>query len=141
MVTAAPPSQVTAGTPFGLVISVGTRTASDADSGFTGSVTVTLYNQANVDLGTQTKPVHGGAATFSGFTLDEAAAGYTFTVTSTASGTSSADYNKCLFVVAATPTQVIVTSAVLQDMHHGRQDVLASQSSSKISFENLASEL
>ena len=110
MVTTAPPSSVTAGTGFGLVISDG-QSASDVDSTFTGSVTATIYNSADVNEGTETETAVKGVATFSGLTLDQAGSGYTITVTSSASGAPTSITTGPFDVVAAAPTQLIVTSS------------------------------
>ena len=87
-------------------------------------------------MGTQTQQVHGGAATFSGFTLDEAAAGYTFTVTSTASGAPPAITTNAFSVVAAILTQVIVTSAMPPTITAGRMFSVTVELEDP--FENLA---
>ncbi len=109
MVTTAPSSPVTAGAGINLVISDG-QSASDVDSTFTGSVTATIYNSANVNEGTQTVTARNGVATFSGLTLDQAGSGYTIAVTSSAIGAPASITTNSFAVVPGTPTQLILTS-------------------------------
>ena len=103
MVTTGPPLAATAGSGFGLVVADGVS-ASDVDTGFTGSVTVTLLNQANVPVGTQTQTAVAGVATFSNLTLDTAGGGYTIRVTSSAAGAPPSITTSPFIVVAAAPT-------------------------------------
>ena len=80
------------------------------DSTFTGSVTATIYNSADVNEGTQTVTARNGVATFSDLTLDKAGTGYTIVVTSSASGAPASITTNSFAVVPGTPTQLIVTS-------------------------------
>jgi hypothetical protein len=109
MVTTGPPLAATAGSGFGLVVADGVS-ASDVDTGFTGSVTVTILNQANVPVGTQTQTAVAGVATFSNLTLDTAGGGYTIKVTSSAAGAPPSITTSPFIVVAAAPTQLILNS-------------------------------
>jgi streptogramin lyase len=97
---AAPPIAATAGVGFGLTVLVG-ASAADVDTAFHGSVTATLFNQAHVAVGTQTVTAVGGLATFTGFTEDAAGSGYTFSVTSSASGAPPAITSSPFTVVRA----------------------------------------
>jgi streptogramin lyase len=107
---AAAPIAATAGIGFGLTVAVG-ASASDLDAAFDGSVTATLFNQADVAVGTQTMTAHGGVVNFTGLTLDAAASGYSIAISSTASGAPAPITTNTFTVVPAAPTQVIVTSA------------------------------
>jgi autotransporter-associated beta strand protein len=69
VVTAQPPSSVTAGAPFGLVVAAEDGLG-NVDASYSGSVTVTDYDQTLA--GTTTLTAVDGVATFSGLTLDQA---------------------------------------------------------------------
>jgi streptogramin lyase len=115
---AAPPLAATAGIGFGLTVLVG-ASASDVDTAFDGSVTATLFNQADVAVGNQTVTAHDGVANFTGLTLDAAASGYSIAISSTASGAPASITTNTFTVVPAAPTQVIVTSALPNTINAG----------------------
>jgi len=101
VVTTQPPASVTAGTPFGLVVSAEDGTPS-VDTTFTGNVTVTDFYQTLG--GTVTVQAVAGVATFSGLTLTQADSFAYLYATST--GLSSA-YTNDFSVVAAAATQLV----------------------------------
>jgi hypothetical protein len=102
VVTTAPPSTVTAGTPFSLVVAAEDGQG-NVDTSFRGSVTVTDYYQT-LD-GTTTVSAVNGVATFSGLTLDNASS-YNFLYV-TASGLPTV-YTSSFTVTAAPATQLVV---------------------------------
>ena len=77
VVSAQPPSSVTAGQPFGLGVTVEDRFG-NVETGYTGSVTVAIStNPGAAKLGgTLTAAVDQGIATFTGLTLDQPGTGY-----------------------------------------------------------------
>jgi hypothetical protein len=80
-VTQPPPASLTAGSPFGLTVEA-QLASGKLDSSFNGTVTVALASDPGGATlgGTLTATASGGIATFSGLTLNTAAAGYTLTV-------------------------------------------------------------
>ena len=77
VVTGAPPSSLTAGSPFGLVVKA-EDTFGNVISSYQGSVT--LSDDQNDLAGTLIVPVSNGVATFSGLTIDQAWAGETLSL-------------------------------------------------------------
>jgi large repetitive protein len=81
LVSAQPPSVVTAGAPFGLTVSALDAFGNLATS-FTGSITVALSGAGGPPLnGTLQMTATSGMAVFSGLSIDLAGAGYTLTAT------------------------------------------------------------
>jgi hypothetical protein len=110
VLTAAPPSSITAGSPFGLDVAI-----QDADgnlvTNYSGEVSVSLVSNpggagAGV-AGTLTVPVSGGTATFSGLSLNRAASGYMLQVSSGSLVPAPAG---TISVTPAAPAQLIVTA-------------------------------
>ena len=87
VVTAQPPDSVTAGSGFGLTVTLEDNSG-DVISSFDGNVSVGLSNNpGGADLGgSLTVTAHDGVATFSGLTLDKAATGYTLLVSADSQG-------------------------------------------------------
>ncbi len=90
VVTTPPPATVTAGNPFGLVV-----TAEDGsgktDTSFTGNVTVSLNNSTTTNatlVGTTTVAAVAGVATFSGLSVDEAGDDWTLSVNAVGAATA-----------------------------------------------------
>ena len=108
VVTAQPPTNVTAGTGFGLVV-MAEDGFGNVDSTFTGSVSLTLANNPNGATlgGTVSVNSSAGVATFSGLTLDKAGTGTT--LQASGAGLSSATTG-AITVAAALATQLIVTT-------------------------------
>ena len=108
IVTAGPPSTVTAGDSFGLTV-----TAEDAfgnvATGFEGNIAVALKNNPGATSlgGTPGLTPTSGVATFSDLHVDKAASGYTIQVTST--GLSSATTGS-FDITPATASQLAVTT-------------------------------
>jgi hypothetical protein len=107
-ITIQPPASVTAGSAFGLTVTV-ENSSGDVATNYIGSVTISLDdNPGDGTLeGTLTVPVVDGVATFSGLTLDAAGTGYTIEATNgyVPSVTSSA-----FDVTPAAASQLVVTS-------------------------------
>jgi hypothetical protein len=101
VVTAQPPSQVTAGAPFTLTVKV-EDAGGKVDASYSGGVTIALLsNPGNSTLGgTLTLTPQSGVATFTGLTLNIAAHGYTIQTTSTG-----------LAAVATNPFDVVPAAA------------------------------
>jgi hypothetical protein len=108
VVTSQPPASVTAGNGFGLVVSAEDRFGNIATS-YTTSVTVALTtNPGSTTLGgTLTATPSGGVATFAGLTINTAAIGY---VLSASSGTITTAISNAFNVIAAAPSQLVVSS-------------------------------
>jgi hypothetical protein len=110
MLTQAPPSSATAGTPFGFSVAI-----ADADgnlvTSYNGEVTVGFLSNAggagSVLSGTLTVPVSGGTATFSGLALDRAASGYQLQV---ASGSLVPASTGTINVTPAAAAQLVLTT-------------------------------
>ena len=106
VVTTQPPANVTAGTPFGLVVTAENEDGS-VNTSFNGSLTVTLnnydYDNPGGTLGgTLTVPAVNGIATFSGLTVDQASYDHAPTITSDSlPAVTTNDFN----VTAAAATQ------------------------------------
>ena len=107
-VTSEPASGVTAGTTFGLAVSVEDAFGNLATS-FEGAVTVSLASgPGGASLGgTLTTVAVNGVATFSGLTLTEAGAGYTLKASS---GSFAPATTSAIGVAPATPVQLVITS-------------------------------
>jgi len=90
VVTASPPGNVTAGSSFGLSVSVENANGS-TETSFDGSVTVALASNPGGSVlgGNFTILAHNGVATFSGLTLNRAGIGYTLLVTATGSASAA----------------------------------------------------
>ncbi len=112
-----PPSNITAGTGFGLTVDV-EDAFGNLETSYDGSVTVALgTNPAGGSLGgTLTTTAIDGVAAFSGLTLDQAVSGYT--IQATASGLSSAT-SQALDVTPSTGTQLVVSSEPAQSVMAG----------------------
>jgi hypothetical protein len=108
--TTQPPASVTAGSPFGLTITVETDFGATITS-YNGSVTLSLANNPGGGKlnGTLTVTAFNGVATFSGLTLDKAGQGYeieaTTSIPSIAAGTTNS------FNVLAGPAAQLVIYA------------------------------
>ena len=91
LVTAQPPSSVTAGSTFGLAVTAEDQYGHIAN-GFTGSVTIALKNNPGSGslLGTLSENATSGVAAFGGLTLDMAGNGYT--IRATGNGVSGRDH-------------------------------------------------
>ncbi len=110
-----PPSTVTAGTGFGLVVDA--ETSGTLDPAFQGSVTVALSNGPGATLGgTLTALAVNGVATFSGLTLTKAGSSYMLQVSS--SGVTPAT-SRALTVTAAAATHLVITAPPLATVNPG----------------------
>jgi hypothetical protein len=108
VVTAQPPSSITAGTSFGLTVKAEDGSGA-VDTSFSGSVTVSLagfFGGPNPLSGTLTVAAVNGVATFSGLTLDRPGS-YSLLVNST--GLAGAMTNS-FTVSAGAATQLVVTA-------------------------------
>jgi pantothenate kinase type III len=103
-ITSQPPSSVTAGAGFGLVVSV-EDTYGNVEPNDSGDVSVALAGGTGLD-GTLSVPATGGLADFSGLTLDQAGAGYTLEVTSNGLSATTSSFA----VTAAAPAQLAITT-------------------------------
>jgi parallel beta-helix repeat protein len=118
VVTTQPPSSITAGNSFSVVVDAETANGTVATS-FTGSVTIALANNPTGGTlnGTLTVTAVNGVATFSGLTLDKAGTGYTLQATSsglTAATTTAFDISSAAastLVVSGFPTSVTAGTA------------------------------
>jgi streptogramin lyase len=112
-VTTAPPANVTAGAGFDLTVKAESSSGA-VDTQFNGNVTVSLADQpaGGGSLGGSSLTVRAvnGVATFSGLTLDTAAAGYTLQVTSSASGGPTIGVTSGINVVPAAASKLVVTA-------------------------------
>jgi FKBP-type peptidyl-prolyl cis-trans isomerase 2/regulation of enolase protein 1 (concanavalin A-like superfamily) len=117
VVTAQPPSSVTAGSPFGLVVAAEDGFG-NVDPTFSGSVTAALLNNpAGGTLGGPlTVPASAGVARFSGLTLNKAAIGNTLGFSS---GTLSGASTSIFTVTAAPAAQLVVTAQPLTSVTAG----------------------
>jgi hypothetical protein len=108
VVSTEPPDSLTAGDPFGLVVTA-QDTFGNVATSFNSSVTVAiLANPGGATLGgTATRTATAGVASFDDLTLDHAGAGYT--LSATGGGLSSATTTK-LSVAAAGATRWVVTT-------------------------------
>jgi subtilase family serine protease len=106
VVTAQPPSNVVAGTPFGLSVSVVNANGSVATN-FSGSVTVAVASDPGGSIlgGNLSVIAQNGVATFSGLSLTRAGTGYKLAVT--ASGATAA-VSSAFSVTPAAATQLAV---------------------------------
>jgi uncharacterized delta-60 repeat protein len=106
VVTAQPPSSVTAGAPFGLTVEA-TDASGNLMPSYNGTVTVALAaNPGGAALGgTLTATASNGFASFSGLWLNKAAGGYTLS----ASGVGLAPATTtAIAVTPAAPTQLVI---------------------------------
>ncbi len=101
-----PPTNLTAGAPFGLTVE-DLDSSGSLVSSFDGTVTVSLFNPpGGASLGgTLSVAASNGVATFSGLTLDTAASGYTLLVTSNNVGEI---ITSAISVTPAAATQIVV---------------------------------
>jgi hypothetical protein len=108
VVTTQPPASVTAGSDFGLTVTAKDNSGA-VDSSFKGTVSMALLNNPGGATlgGTLTVTAQNGVTTFSGLTLDKAAAGYTLVVSANGLGETSAS---TLSVTAAAASQLTVTA-------------------------------
>jgi hypothetical protein len=108
VITTQPPASLTAGAPFGLVV-----TAEDSfgnvNTSFNNSVTLALGNNPGAAAlgGTTTLNATAGVASFTGLTLNKAASGYTLIASG---GTLSAATTSSTTIVAATAAQWVITT-------------------------------
>ena len=105
VITAQPPSSVTAGTGFGLAVAV-EDTYGNAEPSFGGKVTVALAGGTGL-VGTLTLPASGGVADFAGLVLDQAGSHYA--IQAGANGLSSAT-TTAFAVTPASPAQLVITA-------------------------------
>jgi streptogramin lyase len=108
VITSQPPATITAGSAFGLVVAAD-DSYGNLNTAFTGSVTIALANNPGGGPlnGILTVTAQGGVATFTGLTLQKAAAGYVFR--STSNGPAATTSNACA-VVPGAATQLVVLS-------------------------------
>ena len=108
VVTSQPPSSLTAGSGFGLTVQ-----AEDASgnllTSFNGTVALALANNPGGATlgGTASVQASGGVASFSGLTLNKAAAGYTLVATS---GLSGEGFTSSITVTPAAASQLVITT-------------------------------
>jgi virginiamycin B lyase len=107
VVTAQPPSSVTAGSGFGLTVTAEDSSGNPITS-FNGTVTVGLGNNPGGATlgGTLTATASNGVATFSGLTLTKAEPGYTLAVSGSGLGEG---VTNALTVTPAAATQLVIT--------------------------------
>lgn len=108
VVTAQPPTTVTAGSGFGFVVTA-KNGAGTVDTSFTGNVTIALINFGNPNPtlgGTLTVAAVNGIATFTGLTVNPAGV-YAVSATSSGVGPTNTD---AFTVVAAPATKLAITS-------------------------------
>jgi predicted outer membrane repeat protein len=107
VITTEPPSSVTAGTSFGLVVTAETASGSVATA-FNGSVTLVLANNPSGAAlgGTLTITAANGVATFSGLTLDRTGSGYTLQV----SGNDLTATTSAITVTPGAAAQLVITT-------------------------------
>jgi streptogramin lyase len=109
-VTTALPTSVTAGADFGLTVTA-EYSPTVPDVNFDGSVTATLYNKANLPVGTPTTVTAvDGVASFANLTWDTAGAGFTIVVKSSASSPPTSVTTGAFSVVPAAPVAMVVTA-------------------------------
>ena len=110
VVTSPPPTNVSAGVGFGLVVAAEDQYG-NVVSDFSGSVTLALTTDPSNDtlVGNKTEPFSGGLATFAGLTLDKAGPGYVLQATSSGP-TPPASTTLALGVTAGPPSQLVLTS-------------------------------
>ena len=108
-VTSPPPSSVTDGSPFGLVVTA-VDSFGNPDATFSGKVTLALGTASPLTVlsGTTTVTAFQGVATFFGLTLNKVSAGDTLTASS--SGLASAT-TPPIAVTPAAPAQLVLTTA------------------------------
>ncbi len=108
VVTTEPASAITAGTGFGLSVSV-EDVYGNLETSYGGNLALTLIGGPGGASfsGTLTLPASGGVADFSGLTLDRAGTGYAIQAVGT--GLSSATTSS-FSVIPAAPTQLVVTA-------------------------------
>jgi hypothetical protein len=108
VVTTQPPASVTAGSPFGLTVTA-EDSSGTVDTSFSGTVTVTLFNNPGGATlgGTLSVMAQSGVATFSDLTLDKVGTGYTLLVSGDGVASASTDP---FDVTAAEATQLVVTT-------------------------------
>ena len=110
VVTSSPPSNPSAGTPFGLAV-VAEDAFGNVVTSFSGNVTVGLGNNPNGATlsGTATVAATNGLAVFSGLSLNKAGNGYTLQAFSAGSGLIAAT-TPAINVTPSTATQLVVTT-------------------------------
>jgi sugar lactone lactonase YvrE len=107
VITQQPPASVNAGSGFGLTVQA-QDSSGNLITSFNGTVTVALaMNPGGATLGgTLTVTASGGAATFSGLTLDKAGSGYTLVATTSGLGQG---VTSAMSVTPASPIQLVIT--------------------------------
>ena len=113
VVTTQPPANVTAGSAFGLIVTVEDNSFGHVDTSFSGTVTVTLLtNPGGATLGgTLSVTFQRGVATFSGLTLDKTGTRYTLLVSSSGlPPTTTSAFN----VTPATASQLVIRAVPRQ---------------------------
>ncbi len=108
VITAQPPASVTAGSTFGLTVTIEDKFGNLIPT-YSGSVAVAISSNPGKSTlgGTLTATVANGVATFSGLTLNKVDAGYTLSLTS---GTLAAVITSAIAVTAAPATQLVATT-------------------------------
>ncbi len=108
VITSQPPATTTAGSAFGLAVTLEDKFGNVATS-YSGSVTVALSSNPDKSTlgGTLTATVTSGVATFSGLTLNKVGTGYTLSLKS---GTLPVVTTSAITVTAAAATQLVPTT-------------------------------
>jgi streptogramin lyase len=114
LVVTAPPSGVTAGQGFGFTVTA-EYGSHIVDTLYNGNETVSLASipsggSSTLGGANLTVSAVNGVATFSGLTLEKAAAGYTLRATSSGTGAPASVTTNAFNVVAAAATKLVVTS-------------------------------
>ncbi len=109
VVTTQPPASVTAGSDFGLAVTVD-YSSGNVDTSYNGTVTVALSNNPGGATlgGTLTVAVQSGVATFSGLTLDTTGTGYTLLASSSSLPTTT---TSAFNVTPAATSQLVLTQS------------------------------
>jgi hypothetical protein len=121
VITAEPPSTVTAGDGFGLKVSV-EDAYGNLETGYGDEVTLALAGgpAGAAVKGTSTEKAAGGVAAFSGLELTKAARGYTIEA---ASGGLTSAWSRAFDVTPAAPAQLVVSqppsTLVIAGVHFG----------------------
>ncbi len=113
VITTQPPSTVTAGAPFGLVVKAEDGLG-NVDASFNGTVTLSDFQPDHTLGGTAAVTAVGGVATFSGLTLDQADSysNEEYLDVSALGSTLSDEYTNNFTVVAATASQLAFSYGV-----------------------------
>ena len=111
MVTTPPPTSVTAGVPFSLVVTAEDGSG-NVDSTYTGPVTLALFGGTSGAMlgGTLTVNAVNGVAAFPGLTIDTAGTGYTLTASSGTLTSAKSSINVAAATAAPSVTGLSLTS-------------------------------